>query len=92
VTVSNPDKHRELTLCEGMMSGDFTIRVGTPERIEWDASNDTVPTSVPVGGTIVVGANEHVRIEGLISLYSICRWVASYRYAQGAQGECCRPA
>jgi hypothetical protein len=67
--ISNPDKHRELTLCEERMSGDFTIRVGTPERIEWDASNNTVPTSVPVGGTIDVGANEHVRIEGLISLY-----------------------
>lgn len=67
--ISNPDKHRKLTLCQGMIDGALTVRVGTPEELPALREGAIDPTPLPEGGTIQLEEGEQVEMEAHFTLF-----------------------
>lgn len=67
--VSNPDKHKELTVVAGAMEGWMKIYVGTPEEIERFKRDDTtIPTQLARGAEVCMDADEDLHAEGNFSV------------------------
>ena len=69
--VSNPDKHRELSILQGLITGKFKIFVGTQAELrELDWTDNSIPTTeLPLGGKIEIKPGEEAYVEGNLALY-----------------------
>lgn len=69
--ISNPDKHRQLAITQGLMHGEFQIFVGTQaEARELDWTDNSIPTTeLALGGRIELKSGEEAYVKGNIALY-----------------------